>query len=253
MIMNKTTIVINPQQIQFADFVQAIHRRFDKEGTVIFKNRNEIRVFEVNGISINVKRFHTPYLINRIIYTFLSRSKAKRSYQFALQLRDMGIDTPEPVAYICIKRGGLLDESYYISRQADYPRNMYEFGQGGIIGREHILEAFATLTASLHEKGIFHKDYSPGNILFKEENGAVSFCLVDINRMRFGPVSIRQGCANFARLWGQRPFFELVVRKYAEIRQADSTLCIQQALQARCKFWKRYTRKHPVPFLPLDI
>jgi len=57
-----------------------------------------------------------------------------------------------------------------------------------------------------------------------------------------------RGCANFARLWGQKPFFNIVVRKYAEERNADPEQCLKQALQARRKFWKRYVRKHLLPF-----
>ena len=242
-------IVENPEQKQFSDFVNTIHRQFDKGGTVIYQQRNEIRVFEVNNLLINVKKFKIPNLFNRVVYTFFRKSKAQRSYMYAFKLKAMGIETPEPVAYILTKRGGLLQYSYYISRQVDYNRNLYEFGEGGIEGREHILDAFAGFTASIHEKGIFHKDYSPGNILFKVENGKVEFCIVDINRMRFGKVSVLQGCLNFVRLWGQKPFFDRVIRRYAELRHANPDKCMKTVWQARKKFWKRYTRKHPMPFV----
>ena len=243
-------IVSNPQQAQFLEFIQSLPWQFDKGGTVIYRIRNEIRVFDVFGTALNVKRFKTPILINRLIYTFFRSSKAQRSFQYALKLKEMGIETPQPVAYILIKKGGLLYDSYYISRQADHNRDFYEFGKGGVEGREHILIAFAGFTADMHKKGVYHKDYSPGNILFKEENGAVKFCVVDINRLRFGDVTACKGCLNFVRLWGQKPFFEIVVRKYAEIRGADPEACLQSALRARKKFWKKFTRKHPWPFVP---
>ena len=241
-------IVENPQQIQFSEFVKTIHRQFDKEGSVIYKSRNEIRVFEVNGTLLNVKKFRTPHLFNRIIYTFFRLPKAQRSFQYAIRLKEMGIETPEPVAYILTKRGGLLYYSYYISRQVDYNRTMYEFGEGGISGREHILESFAEFTATIHEKGVYHKDYSPGNILFKEENGEVKFCIVDINRMKFGSVPVSRGCANFARLWGQKPLFNLIAKKYAETRQSDVEECMKWVLAARKRFWTKFTKKRPLPF-----
>ena len=241
-------IVSNPQLAQFSDFIQSVPVQFDKGGTVIYKDRNEIRVFDVNGSPLNVKRFKTPILFNRLIYTFFRPSKAKRSFQYALKLIEKGIETPQPVAYILIKKWGLLYDSYYISRHADYNRTFYEFGKGGVEGREHILNVFAVFTADLHEKGVLHKDYSPGNILFKEENGAVMFSLVDINRLRLGDVPVHKGCLNFVRLWGQQPFFEIVVRKYAEIRGADPEACLKSTLRARKKFWKRYARKRGMPF-----
>jgi len=58
-----------------------------------------------------------------------------------------------------------------------------------------------------------HRDYSPGNILFDKIDGEYHFMLVDINRMSFGKISIDMGCANFARLWGQKAFFELLCQR----------------------------------------
>ena len=242
-------IVENPKQKQFSDFIRSIHSTFDKEGSIIYKQRNEIRVFNVNGVFINVKRFRTPIFFNRIIYTFFRLSKAQRSFQYAIKLEEKGIDTPAPIAYVITKRSGLIHYSYYISKQVDYEHTMYEFGKGGIAGREHILNRFAEFTADIHDAGVFHQDYSPGNILFKEDDEGVKFCLVDINRMRFGKVSVPQGCSNFARLWGQEPLFRLIASRYAEKRHANEEQCIEQILWARNKFWKKFTSKRQLPFM----
>ena len=77
------------------------------------------------------------------------------------------------------------------------------------------MTAFAEFTARLHEAGILHLDYSPGNILYDKIGEEYHFSLVDINRMHFGEVDIKKGCANFARLWGQTPFFILLGKEYA--------------------------------------
>jgi serine/threonine protein kinase len=245
-------IVVNQKYIVLSEYVHSIPERFEQEGSVIYKARNEIRVFDVNDQRINVKRFKIPLLLNRFVYTFFRKPKAQRSFEYANRLNEMGIGTPQPVAYILIKKRGLLHYSYFISYQADYNRNMYEFGTGGTNGREHILKAFAGFTVAIHEKGVLHKDYSPGNILFREENGVTDFCIVDLNRMQFGEVPVLKGCANLVRLWGQQPFFELVVREYATLRHADPEQCLQYAIQARRKFWRQYTRKHPLPFPDFD-
>jgi serine/threonine protein kinase len=52
---------------------------------------------------------------------------------------------------------------------------MREFEEGGIAGREDILEAFAAFTVDLHKKGVLHLDYSAGNILFDRREGSVVF------------------------------------------------------------------------------
>jgi serine/threonine protein kinase len=223
---------------------------------VIYKGRNEIRVFEVDGEKINVKRYHKPFIINRIIYTFFRPSKARRAFVYARSLLAKGIATPEPIACLTIRIAGLLDYSYYICKQVDYKRNMYEFGFNGIGGREHIIAALARFAANMHEQGVLHRDFSPGNILFdvnenenKSDNvGTTRFCVVDVNRIRFGHVSIEDGCRNFARLWGQVPFFELLAAKYAEARGAEPQLCINTVLDARNRFWTRYAKRHHVPF-----
>lgn len=241
-------MIVNPQQTQFSDFVRSIPSRFDKEGTVIYKKRNEVRVFNVDGVLLNVKRFKVPIFPNRVIYSFFRPSKAERSFRYSMKLIEKGIDSPEPVACLLTKRGGLLHYSYYISRQLEDVRTFYEFGEGGITGREHILNAFATFTARIHEKGVYHKDYSPGNILFKDNGSEVTFSLVDVNRIQFGPVSVRKGCWNFARLWGHEPLFRLVAEKYAAERQADPEMCVKWVFQAKNQFWSRYLKKHPLPF-----
>jgi serine/threonine protein kinase len=244
-------IVINPREKQFTDFVKSTPSRFGREGATIYKQRNEIRVFDAGGMLLNVKKFKTPSFFNRVIYTFFRPSKAERSFKYAIRLREQSISTPEPIAYILTKRRGLLYESYFISKQLHDYRTFYEFGKGGIAGREHILSAFAVFTAELHEKGIYHKDYSPGNILFREAKGEeIEFSIVDINRMRFGKVSISKGCANFARLWGQAPLFRFVAEKYATERRVDPEICVKQVLKVRTRFWRKYTKKYPLPFAP---
>lgn len=75
-----------------------------------------------------------------------------------------------------------------------------------------------------------HRDYSPGNILFDKIDGEYHFMLVDINRMSFGKISIDMGCANFARLWGQKAFFELLAREYARARNTDEHTALIKCL-----------------------
>ena len=76
------------------------------------------------------------------------------------------------------------------------------------------MTAFAEFTARLHEAGILHLDYSPGNILYDKIGEEYHFSLVDINRMHFGEVDIKKGCANFAPfMGGRRPFFILLGKR----------------------------------------
>ena len=54
--------VINPAYGRFEDFVRRVPRIFSEEGKTIYKARNEIKVFEVDGVELNVKRYRVPPL-----------------------------------------------------------------------------------------------------------------------------------------------------------------------------------------------
>jgi hypothetical protein len=62
------------------------------------------------------------------------------------------------------------------------------------------MEELARFTYALHQKHIYHIDYSVGNILYSESNGRIDFALIDNNRMDFGPVPFKKGIKNLVRL-----------------------------------------------------
>ena len=43
-------IVLNPQYLFLQDFISQIHNNFSKSDKVIYQGRNEIRLFEENGL-----------------------------------------------------------------------------------------------------------------------------------------------------------------------------------------------------------
>jgi len=250
--MKNRILHINPAFEHLRSFIESVPKRFEEEGETIYTGRNLIKVFESEGLRINVKRYHTPFFINSLIYSYFRPSKGWRAFTYPQRLLQAGVSTPEPIAYIEERRCGLIGLSYFISIQKPHARNFYEFGTNNVTDCVDIIEAFARFTARLHESGIYHRDYSPGNVLFDKINGEWDFCLVDINRMNFGTVSLEKGCANFARLWGQTPFFLILAQTYAEARGYDPELCRRLILKYRQSFWKHYRLKHAVRF-PIDI
>ncbi|MEG1546861.1 MAG: lipopolysaccharide kinase InaA family protein, partial [Bacteroides sp.] len=195
-------ITVNPKYEFLREYIVRLPGTFENEGVEIYSGRNLIKVMTIDGLEINVKRYGIPALINRLVYSSFRMSKGKRAFTYPSTLLQKGFETPEPIAYIEERENNLIGYSYFISLQSPYKRTFYEFGDADVENCRDIVIAFARYTASLHEAGILHQDYSPGNILFDEIDGEYHFSLVDINRMRFGKVSIKEGCANFARLWG---------------------------------------------------
>lgn len=242
-------VVINPAYRKLEDFIRKIPDVFEKEGQVVYAERNTIKKFEEKDVSVSVKSFHVPFFFNQIVYGFFRPSKAKRSYEYGLKLLGKDIFTPEPIAYIEQKRFGLLQKSWYICAHLEYDGMMREFRTGTLEGREELLSAFARFTAFMHEQGVFHKDFSPGNILYVKDKGDYRFYLVDINRMIFRPVGMEKGCENLKRLWGSDEMIAFIAKEYANARQFDVTSCEELTFQYHRKFWERYGRKHK-GFLP---
>lgn len=241
-------IMINPKYKHLQDYVKSIPSIFETEGREIYSGRNLIKVLQADGVEVNVKRYGIPAWPNRIIYSFLRKPKGKRAFLYPGILLEKGFETPESIAYIERRKWGLIEYSYFISIQSPYRHNFYEFGDATIETCIDVVTAFAKYAAMLHEAGILHRDFSPGNILFDKVDGKYHFSLVDTNRMSFGKVSIKAGCANFARLWGQIPFFDLLAREYAKARNANADVCREWILRYRRKFWVRFAKRHKVKY-----
>ncbi len=156
-------IVIHPKYEFLRTWLEQLPATFEQQGEVIYEERNQIRRIVAEGVAVVAKRFHTPSLINRIAYTLFRKPKAVRAYENAAELTERGFATPEPIAYI-LCGNGLLKESYLVTLQSDLTHTFYDFRDGKIAGKEDLIEAFALYAASLHNKGVLHKDFSPGNI-----------------------------------------------------------------------------------------
>jgi len=205
---------LSPQyQKQFENFLMHIQEAFYKNGQTIHKARNELKIISFEGIDTVVKSFKVPNIINKIAYTFFRDSKAKKSYKYALRIAQF---TPTPIGYIEFFKNGLLDESYFISEKFDYDFTIREpLLQKDFPNREAVFRAFARFTLKLHNNNIFHDDYSPGNILIKEENGTYIFKIVDINRMKFFELDEDSRAQNFSKLWADEDTLKIIADTYA--------------------------------------
>lgn len=174
-------IVVNPKYEGLDGFIRSIPPLiFPWEGEIVYKARNTIKVFEVDGLRVNVKSFKQPILINRFAYRYIRKSKAERSYQNAQYILDKGIKTPDPIAYIEMCSNGLMSESYYISIHEQVEGTMREIYKQSEDQSKELIQAFTLFTAQMHKSGIIHKDYSPGNILYKKVGGGYEFYLIDL-------------------------------------------------------------------------
>ncbi len=227
-------IIINPLYREYADFLHALPEIFRKEGTLIYKGRNEVKLFKIRDKELVVKSFKVPHFINRIVYAYFRSSKAARSYCNGMKLMNKHIGTPAPVAYMELRKNGLFHQSFYICEKSRFHREFRELCHyPGMDEADQILTDFAIFSANLHNKDVYHKDYTPGNILFGKVDDKYEFELIDINRMIFCPVDIKMGCKNFDRLCIQDDMYKFVARVYAKERNFDPSECEKLIIKYR--------------------
>ncbi|MBP1618431.1 MAG: hypothetical protein H6Q14_2258 [Bacteroidetes bacterium] len=237
-------IKINGKYAYLEDFIKKLSSIFETEGRVVYSARNQIRVIEVDGLLLNIKRFHKPFIANAIIYSFFRKPKACRAYHNALEVLARGFNTPEPVAYVLDNASGLLGLSYFVSLHLPEGKEIRDYyftkGEGDASA---ILREFSRFTSRLHDGKIIHLDYSPGNVLYEKDGDRFRFSLVDINRMEFREVNLETGCKNFCRLFGCAEATEIIAEEYARQRGFDKALCTERMLYYQRRFRKKTERK----------
>jgi len=210
-------------------FLKNIQEYFQSVSGSIHKARNELKIIPFEDEELVVKKFQTPKGIKKIIYTFFSPSKAKKSYEYALKIKKF---TPEPIGYIEFSNGVFLGESFFVAKRFAYDFTIREvLLDAAFNDRVAIFEAFAEFTYDLHEAGIFHKDYSPGNILIKKENDKYLFKIVDINRMEFGTLSQQKRLENFNKLWAKDEDLEIILKHYADKAGYEQAQAVQKGIE----------------------
>lgn len=188
-----------------------LQEQFYQAQDVIQKGRNEIRS---NGQTV-IKSFAKPRGWKKILYSFFRKSKAQRSYETAIRLGDK---TPSPVGYQELRHHHWLGESYYACELSPCPYRFKDLRNPQCQDRVRHLKAIARFTAALHEAGIYHTDYSQGNILWDEDD---RIQIVDLNRVRFcRTISLRKGIRNFSSLHlGDDEMYQILIQEYLLARQ----------------------------------
>ncbi len=218
MIFTKIKYTITPGFEILEDWIEHLPTTFGETGQSIFKERNEVKIFNISNYELNVKAFKIPNRINRFAYIYLRGSKAARSFRNANRLLEAGANTPQPVAYIECLNGGLLTDSYYISLNFRNDFNLHSVFWNQVEDKENILQQWVRFTRTyLHQQGIYHLDYSPGNVLVRKVGNTYEFCVIDLNRMKFMPVDFEKGIMNFRQLHADDETIGLIATEYATL------------------------------------
>jgi hypothetical protein len=209
--------------------------------------RNKIRLFPLEGITVNVKSFKVPNAVNKIAYRFFRRSKAERSFTYAQKLLQKGIGTPRPIAYAEETSGAAFKRSFYISEHLKYELTYRELvQQSDYPQREEILRAFTRFTFELHEKGVEFLDHSPGNTLIQIVGDNYKFFLVDLNRMNFKDLTFEERMKNFSRLTPRKEMVKTMASEYAPLIKKPEEEVFQRMWYYTEEFQKGFQRKKKI-------
>lgn len=204
-----------------------------EKGEIIHAKRNILRNY--NGFIS--KQFATPSSWKGIIYGWFCKSKAQRSYEYAKRIAGL---TSTPVAYREIRYIGILRQSWYVCKQSECKYTFNDLIHNkSFHNRTEILKAIGCFTAELYKRGIFHQDYSGGNILFNEDGSRIE--MVDLNRIKFyHHIPIKKGLKIFERLNIDKEALSIMGTAFAQELDLDAEYVINYIITHR---WKKHIKQ----------
>ena len=92
-------LTIHPKYASSEEAITCFLADFEQAGEYLTKgDRNVIKKATINGLTLTIKKFKTPHFFQALVYTYLRKSKARRSFEYAKNLIGYGINTPFPIA-----------------------------------------------------------------------------------------------------------------------------------------------------------
>lgn len=237
--------VINPSYARSESMLNNFITNFDSSGNQFgVAARNTIKLFDLNGQKINIKAFRVPILINQIIYKFFRKSKAQRSFDYAIKLKALGIKTPCQVAYYEFSTLGFFKKCFYVSEHLDCDLTFRELTKDlNYPEHEIIVRAFTRFTHYLHEKGVHFLDHSPGNTLIVKNKSGYDFYLVDLNRMEFKEMDFETRINNFSKLTLDESIVRVMSDEYAKCSGHSFDVIFDLMWGKTCSFHNKHQQK----------
>lgn len=242
-LQSQTEFEIADPFISYKREILAIQQNFAQASNILQQGRNTIKRIDIDGMPIVVKAFRKPDKIRGWLYANKLSSKAKKSFLHAKRLLEMGIDTPEPVAWIEQIERSRLTQSYYLTRYKEHDLTMKAVFAENSKQNIATIQQFTRFTYAMHRAGVLHLDHSANNTLLSKTGDGYQFCIIDINRMQFGSVSLEQGLNNFVRLTDNIVAMEVIASTYAKCTGADPEQCRSILFALKQKHVKRLSLK----------
>lgn len=231
---------INADIAGAASLVASFAAGVPDDARVIFRGRNTVALVP-GAEDFCVKAFAEPSALKGFIYGVMRKPKAIKAFDNAMRLRTLGFDTPEPVGAIACRQGLLLTSSCYICRYCADAKELRGVEQEPDFAP--IAKALAAFMNRLHRAGVFMKDFTPGNVLWRREaDGSYSFSLIDINRMAFGVTERSVLMQNFGAVLDTLYGATVLAHEYAALHDDSAVVeaeCIEIYRRRQAKLLRR--------------
>lgn len=190
---------------------------------------------EKEEFEIFVKHHQLPW--KETLKDLLHISKARNEWKLTHQISSLGINTVLPLAVGEKRTGGLLRESYFISKRIPSCETLHQFvlkkakepDSVPFEWKRKLIKDLARMIGQIHKSGIHHKDLHAGNVLMEWEGNNYKLRLLDLDRAQIHhQLSIRKRAFELAQF---NMFFTLFVNRTDRLR-----------------FFKEYYRIDPHPW-----
>lgn len=235
-------VVINPKYSHLESFIRTVLDHNYKVDAVYRQFRNRVEDVTIDGVRMVIKIFKKPTELNRVVYSFIRKTKARRSYEKSFKMLEAGMLVPEPIAYMEKRKGIFFHTGCYISaylpyRAIDDYEHYYPADYASYQEFLVLLKEIAEFAVQMHLKGIIHNDFNKDNILYRrlesndnatsgENNGEsqrrhYDFALIDLNRVKFNCHSLSMAAKDLSNIHLGHVVNQKIVQDYCEIRSLN--------------------------------
>lgn len=202
----------------------------DAVGSVLHSGRNIVSRQQLQGRTVVVKHFRNRGLRKKIAYKIRS-SKARRSFEHALQIMKAGLLSPQPIAWREDWQGGWLQQSFYVCDFVDAAYTVWDLKKDAVPGNKGCIAQLGALIGKLHNAGLHHQDLTPGNVLLCQVEQGFDMYVIDCNRMLVGDVSQQTGLHALVRMGLEGAHIDPYVAAYAAERELNEDWCQERYRQ----------------------